>query len=70
MQKRNNVSRKLNLLFLNIRSLKKKLNELKVLAITKKADVIILNETWIKTNEERFLKSQVTMLSLTLETKL
>lgn len=56
MQQRNHLSRNLSLLFLNIRSLKNKLDDLKILASNNPTDVIILNETWLKSNEEIFYK--------------
>lgn len=52
------LRRHLNLLHLNIRSLKKKLNELEILAKITKADIITVNETWLKANDEQFFKIQ------------
>lgn len=52
------LRRHLNLLHINIQSLKKKLNELEALAKITKADIITVNETWLEENDEQFFKIQ------------
>lgn len=48
--------RTLHIIFINICSLRKKLDEIKILCNTTKPDVIALNEVWITTSESSFYK--------------
>lgn len=41
----------INLLYLNIRSIRKKMDEIQALVLRKNCDIIVLNEIWIKSNE-------------------
>lgn len=49
-----NLNYKCNVLFINIRSLRNKSDEIKAVAFSKTYDFIILNEIWLKNNELPF----------------
>lgn len=46
--------KKLKIVFLNIRSIRSKLDELKLLCRNSNADIVVVNEIWITTNEAPF----------------
>lgn len=49
-----NISQNLKIVYLNIRSLRKKFTELEAIRMKYNCDIIILNEIWIKTSESKF----------------
>lgn len=49
-------SSKLKILFINIRSLRRKLDQILLLCTTMNLDVLILNETWLYSDEEPYFK--------------
>lgn len=56
IQQHNFLSRTINIMFLNIQSLKKKVNEVALLCKLNEVDVMVINETWLKENEEQYYK--------------
>lgn len=49
---------KLNIIYLNIRSLRNKLNEIKLICQQKNPDIVALNEIWIDSNETKFYQME------------
>lgn len=56
MVEKQSIVKKLKIVFLNIRSVRNKLDELKLLCSSSKADIVIVNEIWISTLEAPFFK--------------
>lgn len=47
-------SRNFKICFLNICSMRRKMNDSKILCCTKNPDILALNETWLYSNETKF----------------